>query len=140
MLLLSASPYFTIPMKDQHLDEGQTATFRCYGDGIPAVTFSWLRNGTVLNVANLSPDDQARIAISSNVLTIGSVKPSDAGMYQCAVSNTHATRYDAAQLRVLCKLLLHRRQTSRALALFLILNLLLRINVTYNNEFKIFSG
>lgn len=91
-------------MKDQHLDEGMSCTFRCYGDGIPAVTFKWYRNAVLLDISKLLPDDQARITISSTVLTINNVKPSDAGMYQCAATNTHGTRYDTAQLRVLCKL------------------------------------
>ena len=42
-----------------------------------------------------------RFFINSNVLTINNLEKSDEGMYQCGVTNSHGTRYSAAQLRVL---------------------------------------
>lgn len=52
----------------------------------------------------MDPDDQNRIKIQDNVLTISYLDDErDPGMYQCRASNTLKTRYSSAQLRVLCK-------------------------------------
>ena len=100
---LTAAPFFTIPLKNQHVDRDATLTWRCNGEGIPTVAFKWYRNATELRVQDMLPDDAARYSINNNVLTIEGVADKDQGMYQCAASNTHGTRYSSAQLRVLCK-------------------------------------
>lgn len=52
----------------------------------------------------MNPDEQNRIKIQDNVLTVSYLdEDRDPGMYQCRASNTLKTRYSSAQLRVLCK-------------------------------------
>lgn len=74
--------------------------------GVPMVTYLWYINGTVLNTTRMAPDTRSRFRLANNELTITSVQPSDAGMYQCSASNEHGMRMSSAQLRVLCELTL----------------------------------
>ena len=102
---IPATPYFTIPLKDQIVDLDGTVTLRCVADGIPSVVYTWLKNSNVLTMNTLSPENRARFTISNNVLTIRNVNTGDNGMYQCAAANLHGTRYSSAQLRVLSEYL-----------------------------------
>ena len=48
------------------------------------------------------PDDVDRVVISNNALSITNLNEErDNGMYQCAATNTHGTRYSTGELRVL---------------------------------------
>ncbi len=63
----------------------------------------WLKNGLPLE-DQILPGDEQRVVISNNVLTFTSLDDEkDNGMYQCAATNTHGTRYSSAELRVLSK-------------------------------------
>ncbi len=60
------------------------------------------------------PDDVNRVIISNNVLTIKTLNAErDDGMYQCAASNTHGTRYSSGQLKVLGMFLVIRIRFSK---------------------------
>ena len=85
------------------VEVGQTAVFRCYATGMPAVRYKWYRNATVLNSTVLPPADRHRYTFSSagNILTITEVQKPDAGMYQCQASNTHGTKLCSAELAIL---------------------------------------
>jgi len=100
-----ASPFFTIPIENQFVDNGQTAVFRCYATGVPGVTYKWFVNATVLNSTTLAPADRSRYTFSTsgNILTITNVHLPDSGMYQCQATNTHGTKLCSAELRVFGK-------------------------------------
>lgn len=100
-LSVEARPYFTIPLQDQHVDKESTVNWICVAGGVPMVTYLWYINGTVLNTTRMAPDTRSRFRLANNELTITSVQPSDAGMYQCSASNEHGMRMSSAQLRVL---------------------------------------
>jgi len=86
------------------MDKGSDFTWTCEAFGIPDVTYSWLRNGNLLDPYNLTYEDKDRYIIVDNVLTIKSLDPErDPGMYQCQARNQLKTRFSSGQLRVLCK-------------------------------------
>jgi hypothetical protein len=103
VLTIRAEPNFTIPLVDKHMDKGSDLTWTCEAFGIPDVTYSWLRNGELLDPYNLTYEDKDRYIIVDNVLTIKALDPErDPGMYQCQARNQLKTRYSSAQLRILC--------------------------------------
>ena len=80
-----------------HADAGSSLTWRCEAQAVPKATFSWYKNSKLLTPI------PGEVEIRENVLFIKSLDETrDAGMYQCAASNTHGTAITSAQLRVLC--------------------------------------
>ncbi|XP_026687837.1 contactin-like, partial [Diaphorina citri] len=99
---IQAEPNFTIPLTDKHMDNQADLTWTCEAFGVPDVTYSWFRNGELLNSETLPLEDQDRYFIQDNVLTIRYLNPErDPAMYQCRAKNQLKTRYSSAQLRVL---------------------------------------
>ena len=96
-------PFFTIPIRDQHIDIGGSMNLNCIANGIPGVSYSWYINGTELTLDIIEAAERPRFTIQHNSLTITDVKKIDQGMYQCAATNLYGTRYSTAQVRVLCK-------------------------------------
>ncbi|KAF4525298.1 hypothetical protein B566_EDAN014819 [Ephemera danica] len=102
MLTIRAEPNFTIPLLDKHMDQNGDLTWTCEAFGIPDVTYSWLRNGMLLDPNRLDEEDRSRYHMQDNVLTIKYLKPEkDQAMYQCQAKNQLKTRYSSGQLRVL---------------------------------------
>lgn len=101
MLTVEATPYFTLPLQNMHVDKDSTVRWMCSAQGVPDVTYQWYVNATRINATTLSAATGGRFRLANNVLTITKVQPSDAGMYQCSASNAHGTRMSSAQLRVL---------------------------------------
>ena len=63
----------------------------------------WLKNGLPLE-EQILPGDEERVVITNNALSISDLNEErDNGMYQCAATNTHGTRYSSGELRVLSK-------------------------------------
>lgn len=105
-LTIQAAPNFTIPLVDKHMDNRGELTWTCEAFGIPDVSYSWFRNGQLLDMQTLPPDDIDRYSIQDNVLNIKYLDPEkDSGMYQCRARNQLKTVYSSAQLRVLCEYL-----------------------------------
>lgn len=97
-----AAPYFTIPLRNQHVDEGTDLTWSAIAEGVPGVTYKWYKNAVELKASNIPVVDRDRFVIQNNVLTIKQLNAEkDNGMYQLAATNSHGTRYSTAQLRVL---------------------------------------
>lgn len=103
-LSIGAAPNFTIPLSDKHVDNRGDLTWTCEAFGIPDVNYDWFRNGDILNMYTLPPEDRDRYTIQDNVLSIKQLDPErDQAMYQCRAKNQLRTKYSSAQLRVLCK-------------------------------------
>ncbi|XP_015594638.1 contactin [Cephus cinctus] len=101
-LTIQAAPNFTIPLIDKHMDNKGELTWTCEAFGIPDVSYSWFRNGEVLDMFTLPPEDRDRYFIQDNVLTIRNLDPErDQAMYQCRASNQLKAKYSSGQLRVL---------------------------------------
>eukprot|EP00106_Octopus_bimaculoides_P009640 XP_014777082.1 PREDICTED: contactin-like [Octopus bimaculoides] len=95
-LLLSAKPYFVLPLKPQHIDVGSHLTWRCDARGRPKVTYSWYKNGVLID------EKRDNVKIQGNMLIINAAdKDLHSGMYQCGASNTFGITFSGAQLRVL---------------------------------------
>lgn len=104
-LKIEAAPNFTIPLVDKHMDNRADLTWTCEAFGIPDVNYTWFRNGELLDMYTLPPEDRDRYNIQDNVLSIKHLDPErDQAMYQCCATNAHKTTYSSAQLRVLCEL------------------------------------
>ncbi|CAA9998770.1 unnamed protein product [Nesidiocoris tenuis] len=102
ILSIQAEPNFTIPLADKHMDNQAILTWTCEAFGIPDVTYSWFRNGELLELEKLPPEERDRYLIQDNVLTIKYLDPiRDPAMYQCRAKNVLKTKYSSAQLRVL---------------------------------------
>lgn len=105
-LTIQAAPNFTIPLVDKHMDNRADLTWTCEAFGIPDVTYSWFRNGELLDMYTLPPEDRDRYTVQDNVLNIRHLDPErDQAMYQCRAKNQLKTTYSSAQLRVLCEYL-----------------------------------
>ncbi|XP_066907076.1 contactin [Halyomorpha halys] len=101
-LNIQAEPNFTIPLTDKHVDNEGELTWTCEAFGIPDVTYSWFRDGNLLQIDRLPPSDQNRYAIQDNVLTIKYLNAeTDPAMFQCRAQNNLKIKYSSAQLRVL---------------------------------------
>ncbi|XP_037068317.1 contactin-like isoform X2 [Pollicipes pollicipes] len=98
-LSIQAKPRFTIPLEDQHINEGIELTWTCEAFGIPEVTYAWLRNGVVLDPKDFERDP--RIKVQDSLLSIKNVTDTDQAMYQCRATNQLGSTYSSGQLRVL---------------------------------------
>ncbi|KAL3862103.1 hypothetical protein ACJMK2_008096 [Sinanodonta woodiana] len=94
-LVLESRPYFPFSLRDMHVDPDKSVSFRCKAVARPAPTYTWYKNGILLQ------NIPGEIEIQQNYLLIKSVKNRHEGMYQCAATNVYGTAYSTAQLRVL---------------------------------------
>ena len=102
-LEIQAAPNFTIPLEDKHLDNHGNLTWICEAFGVPDVTYSWLKNGRLLDNTTLAPEDLNRYFVHENILRIEHLdEKRDSAMYQCRAKNQLKMTYSSAQLRVLC--------------------------------------
>ena len=73
--------------KQQVVDYGRSATFKCHYEGNPINDVLWFKNGV-------------NIGHSENILRIDSVKREDKGMYQCFVRNDQESAQATAELKL----------------------------------------
>ena len=76
-----------IEPKQQVVDFGRPATFKCSYEGNPIKEVVWFKN-------------RVNIGHSENVLRIDSVKRDDRGMYQCFVRNDQESAQATAELKL----------------------------------------
>ncbi|GAA6093059.1 contactin-3 [Tachysurus ichikawai] len=93
-LSFHAKPQWVQTMHDSALSIDERLFWECKASGKPKPSYSWLKNGELLNT-------QDRIHIENGALTVISVNLSDAGMYQCVAENKHGVIYFSAELVVL---------------------------------------
>ncbi|KAK7493986.1 hypothetical protein BaRGS_00014868 [Batillaria attramentaria] len=92
---IQAEPYFSYPLTDQHVDLGSKLTWHCEARGKPTPTYTWYKNGQVLQ-------NSTGVRISGNTMVIDSLqRERDSGMYQCAARNLYGVSFSSAQIRVL---------------------------------------
>ena len=95
--MTAVQPEITTPPQTATRKEGENVTFTCDADGNPAPSFSWIKDGLVVNA-------NSRITVSSNKLTITNVTRVDQGQYFCNATNDLGNVLStAAILNVLCK-------------------------------------
>jgi len=98
-LSIQAKPRFTIPLENQHINEGSDLAWTCEAFGIPEVSYAWLRNGEILKPEDFLQDP--RIEIADGLLTFKNVTDTDQAVYQCRATNQLGSSFSSAQLRVL---------------------------------------
>ena len=96
-LRITDQPEFNRHPLNETKTEGENVTFTCDADGNPTPSFSWIKDGLVVNA-------NSRITVSSNKLTITNVTRADQGQYFCNATNDLGNVLStAAILNVLCK-------------------------------------
>ncbi|KAL5013276.1 hypothetical protein ScPMuIL_007546 [Solemya velum] len=96
-LRVEAKPYFSLPLRDQHVDVGNELTWRCVARGIPTPIYTWYKNGVLLEN---STDNH--LVVSGNLIIIRNLEEErDSGIYQCSANNSRGVSFSTAQLRVL---------------------------------------
>lgn len=93
--LILAKPYFSYPLKSQHVDIGSKLTWRCEATAMPEPVYEWYKDGVRLVII------PGKISIVRNVLTIQNLDIGDNGMYQCSAENIYGKSFTEGQLRVL---------------------------------------
>ena len=91
---------FTVLPQDETVAEDSiNVTFKCSASSNPSPTLSWLKDGIAINQNYtgilLSDDNQ--------IITIGKVQRSDAGVYVCNATNKIASVSVSAYLNVQCE-------------------------------------
>ncbi|KAH3826570.1 hypothetical protein DPMN_128476 [Dreissena polymorpha] len=95
-LTIESRPYFPFGIGDRIADPDKQITWRCKAVGRPMPTYTWFKDGELLQAVH------GEIEIQKNVLVIRKVNENrDQGMYQCGASNLYGTTYSYGQLKVL---------------------------------------
>ena len=98
-LLITDQPEFDRRPQNETKKEGENVTFTCNAVGNPAPTFSWTKDGSVVNTTS-------RITFNENnkALTITNVIRGDSGEYICvATNNVKTVQSNSSTLNVQCK-------------------------------------
>ena len=98
-LLITVQPEVLTHPRNKTKKEGENVTFTCDADGNPTPTFSWTKDGSVVNTT-------LRITFNENNknLTITNVSRGDSGEYICvATNNVKTVQSNSSTLNVQCK-------------------------------------
>ena len=98
-LLITDQPEFNRHPLNETKTEGENVTLTCDADGNPTPTFSWTKDGSVVNTT-------LRITFNENNknLTITNVSRGDSGEYICvATNNVKTVQSNSSTLNVQCK-------------------------------------
>ncbi|XP_052821309.1 contactin-4-like [Mya arenaria] len=96
-LSLDSKPYFPFGINNQFADPGMTLSWFCKAVGKPKPTYSWYRNGILLQPQS----GRIEILDSGMRLVIRDVDSPDEGMYQCGATNYYGTVFSSGELKVL---------------------------------------
>ncbi|KAI0210962.1 Protein sidekick [Lamellibrachia satsuma] len=88
--------FVSLPPPELSPDYGSSATIPCNAIGIPNLTYKWYRNTVEVDV---SPDSRYQLEETGS-LRVEGIKPDDAGMFQCFVSNEAGEINSATWLKV----------------------------------------
>ncbi|XP_013186498.2 leucine-rich repeats and immunoglobulin-like domains protein 3 [Amyelois transitella] len=89
-------PSFVRVMENKEVTRGQSVVLQCMVDGSPKPVLKWLKDGTPIIKSErhfLTGDDQLLVIIGA--------ESSDAGQYECEITNELGTKRDTTELRVL---------------------------------------
>lgn len=95
LFLLSEPPSFVKPMEDKEIMAGGSIVLECMASGSPRPKLSWRKNGSPLQTTErhfFTAEDQLFIIVN----TIAS----DAGSYECEMSNSLGSVVDATELTI----------------------------------------
>lgn len=95
-LTVLQEPSFVRVMENKEVTSGDSVVLQCMISGSPKPVIKWLKDGTPITATErhfLTADDQLLIIIGSEA--------SDAGRYECEITNELGTKKDMTELRVL---------------------------------------
>ena len=98
-LLITDQPEFNRHPLNETKTEGENVTFTCDADGNPTPTFSWTKDGSVVNTTS-------RITFNADKkqLSITNVDRGDSGKYICvAMNDVNEVQSNSSTLNVQCK-------------------------------------
>ncbi|XP_046405329.1 leucine-rich repeats and immunoglobulin-like domains protein 3 [Ischnura elegans] len=80
------TPYFVKPMESKEVRAGETIVLECMASGSPKPRLRWKKDGS-----NLVPTERHFFTADDQLLIIVGTTTSDAGMYECEMSNPLGT-------------------------------------------------
>lgn len=98
------APRFTLPLRDQQVNDGDKAIFKVFFRGTPSPTVTWFFNSQPIKP---SRDFQIHVDVKrgESSLVIVEVFPEDEGEYMCKAENTMGAAVTHCHLFVRCKYL-----------------------------------
>lgn len=96
VFLFSESPSFVKPMENKEIIAGEPIVLECMASGSPKPKLTWRKDGKDLVVTErhfFTADDQLLVIVDTDL--------SDAGAYECQMSNTLGTEHGVSQLSVI---------------------------------------
>lgn len=100
----SDSFYFTVNPNDQDVEEGQPLRLRCAVTPSKDIYYSWLHNGTRINMER--ENGRRYLEVDSNLQILHADRELDQGLYQCQAlnrSSTFTTASQEARINIYCK-------------------------------------
>ncbi|KAJ2952841.1 hypothetical protein O0L34_g7208 [Tuta absoluta] len=89
-------PSFVRVMENKDVTKGDSVVLQCMITGSPKPVLKWRKNGSPI-----VPTDRYFFINDDQLLIIIGVEPSDAGHYECEITNQLGTKKDVIELRVL---------------------------------------
>jgi hypothetical protein len=93
---IAETPTFVKPMQNKEFTAGESTVLECVAAGSPKPTLTWTKDGSPL-VAT----PRHFFTAGQQLLIIVNAAPSDAGNYQCEISNTLGTERGSSRLTIL---------------------------------------
>ena len=94
--IIAETPSFNKPMEDKTTMEGETTVLECMASGSPKPRLLWTKDG-----GPLVATERHFFTADNQLLIIVHTRASDAGRYECEMSNSLGTERDSSMLTVL---------------------------------------
>lgn len=95
-LTVLQEPSFVRVMENKEVTKGESVVLQCMSSGSPKPALKWLKDGIPI-----VPTGRHYFAADDQLLVIIEVESSDAGRYECEITNDLGTKKDMTELRVL---------------------------------------
>ncbi|XP_059054208.1 leucine-rich repeats and immunoglobulin-like domains protein 3 [Achroia grisella] len=89
-------PSFVRVMENKEVTSGDSVVLQCMISGSPKPVLKWLKDGSPI-----TPKDRHYLTADDQLLIIIGAESSDAGRYECEITNELGTKKDMTELRVL---------------------------------------
>lgn len=95
-LTVLQEPSFVRVMENKEVTKGDSVVLQCMTSGSPKPVLKWLKDGIPI-----VPTERHYLTADDQLLVIIGVESSDAGRYECEITNDLGTKKDMTELRVL---------------------------------------
>lgn len=93
---ISESPSFVKPMESKEITEGDPIVIECMAAGLPKPKLLWRKDG-----GNLIPTERHFFTAEDQLLVIVDTILSDAGIYECEMTNSLGTEKGFSKLTII---------------------------------------